>query len=251
VLRLGPIEATLDAYRIDIDDRIVLSENLLDSNAEIAALLPDGVSGARFFINGVDTRTSGVDLVVRTRFSTLAGDLDLELLGNKSHTAVRKVPTTGVLSGLNNPPALFDRPNLLTFERGNPESKLAAALTWSLPGALDAWSLTLRGTRYGDVTEPGVRPAGSAERIDLRDLVIEARWLFDLELRAQLLGERMELALGADNLFDRYPLRTPIARANPPGLPIDLNATNALAFSRFSPFGFSGRFVYARLSYRW
>ena len=32
VLRLGELDVTIDAYRIDIDDRIVLSENLTQAN---------------------------------------------------------------------------------------------------------------------------------------------------------------------------------------------------------------------------
>jgi iron complex outermembrane receptor protein len=54
-------------------------------------------------------------------------------------------------------------------------------------------------------------------------------------------------------LFDQYPNRTPIARTlpTPPGGTLNLNATNALAFSRYSPYGFNGRFVYARLTYNW
>jgi iron complex outermembrane receptor protein len=32
---------------------------------------------------------------------------------------------------------------------------------------------------------------------------------------------------------------------------VNLNATNALGFSRYSPYGFNGRFVYARLGYNW
>ena len=59
--------------------------------------------------------------------------------------------------------------------------------------------------------------------------------------------------LGADNLTDQYPDRVPNNRVlpNPPGGTVNLNATNALGFSRYSPYGFSGRFLYARLSYAW
>ena len=41
----------------------------------------------------------------------------------------------------------------------------------------------------------------------------------------------------ADNLFDEYPNPIP-------------NSTGG-AFSNYSPFGFDGRFIYARASYNW
>jgi iron complex outermembrane receptor protein len=44
---------------------------------------------------------------------------------------------------------------------------------------------------------------------------------------------------GAENLFDEYPDPTP---------PV-VNATGTAAFSNYSPFGRSGRFIYGRLSY--
>jgi iron complex outermembrane receptor protein len=47
------------------------------------------------------------------------------------------------------------------------------------------------------------------------------------------------VAFGADNVFDMY--------SNPRGPA--LNSTGAQSFSNFSPFGRSGRFVYARLTY--
>ena len=60
VVRFGNFEATIDAYRIDIRDRIVLSENL--NTVQVAALIsPFGATVARFFINGVETKTEGID----------------------------------------------------------------------------------------------------------------------------------------------------------------------------------------------
>ncbi len=57
--------ATLDAYRITIEDRIVFSENLLGTAVQTAlsSLGYSGQTSARFFTNAIDTRTNGVDLV--------------------------------------------------------------------------------------------------------------------------------------------------------------------------------------------
>ena len=61
------LSLTVDAYRIDIEDRIVFSENFTGTaiqqlfiNAGFA-----GVTGGRFFTNAIDTRTKGVDVVLQ------------------------------------------------------------------------------------------------------------------------------------------------------------------------------------------
>ena len=70
------------------------------------------------------------------------------------------------------------------------------------------------------------------------DVVLHAKTLVDLEGRFAFTSHR-NLALGAENLFDQYP------DPNPPVA----NPTGTTAFSNYSPFGRSGRFVYGRLSY--
>ncbi len=66
VARLGGLTITVDAYRIDIDNRIVLSENLTSTDVVnyLTSLGFIGIGGGRFFINGVDTTTEGVDVVM-------------------------------------------------------------------------------------------------------------------------------------------------------------------------------------------
>ncbi|MDN8932284.1 hypothetical protein Q0Q56_14240, partial [Staphylococcus aureus] len=82
----GPFELTVDAYKIDVDNRIVLSENITGSPAAapgttpriIADLLaPYSVTAARFFMNGVNTETTGVDIVARYHIADdQAGNFD-------------------------------------------------------------------------------------------------------------------------------------------------------------------------------
>jgi iron complex outermembrane receptor protein len=52
-------------------------------------------------------------------------------------------------------------------------------------------------------------------------------------------GEQVQLALGADNVFDEYQDE----------LPPTLNTTGNLPFTNYGPFGRGGRFVYGRLTY--
>jgi iron complex outermembrane receptor protein len=231
VLRWGRLNVTVDAYRIDIDNRIVLSENL--TSAAVRNFLTAqgfvGIGGGRFFINGVDTETSGIDIVANYRLDTDAiGQFDFTFGANFNETDVTRTPTTAPLAALSPPPILFDRINVLTFEQGTPDDKYSLGVDWSL----GRFGATVRATRYGEVLSPGTTAAN--------DLVLEPRTLIDLEGRFDL-TDQISFALGADNVTDEYPTQTPPA----------LNTTSNTPFSNYSPFGRSGRYVYGRVSYSW
>ena len=229
VAKAGKASITVDGYQIKIRDRIVLSENLIQTNVRnyLTSLGFIGVGGGRFFINGVNTTTRGVDVVANYPWnSPAAGRFDFTLAGNYTKTEVTKVPETAQLSALNPAPPLFDRINVLTFEHGTPQTKFTASVNHTL----GAWSGTLRATRYGKVLQPGTTAAN--------DFWMTPKTLVDIEGRYKI-TQRLTAALGAENLFDKYP----------DAYPASLNSTGNAPFSNYSPFGRSGRFVYARLTY--
>jgi len=229
VMRLGAVSLTVDAYRIDIDDRIILSENLTQTNVRnyIASQGFIGVGGGRFFINGVDTTTKGVDIVLSMPYNAGdAGKLDFTLAANFTDTKVTKTPTTTQLSSLSPAPVLFDRLNVLSLEKGQPKNKVSANVNWKL----GQWGATLRATRYGEVLSPGTTAAF--------DFEMGARTTVDLEGRMAV-TPKLTLALGADNVFDQYP------ETQPPSI----NTTGNTPFSTYAPFGRSGRYIYGRATY--
>lgn len=229
VFNIGSVSLTIDAYRIDIDDRIVLSENLTAANVrqflESRGFI--GIGGGRFFINGVDTETEGVDVVLNWPLETNgAGSFDFTLLGNYNETRVTRVPVTAELAALNPAPVLFGRVNVLTFEKGTPQDKFAGIVDWSY----ERFGATFRATRYGEVLAPGTTAA--------TDFVLSPKVLVDLEARVTL-ADQWRLAIGAENLTDEYP----------DAFTVNLNTTGNTPYSNYSPFGRSGRLLYARLSY--
>ena len=60
---------TVDAYQIDIDDRIVISERLNTSRFPAVAALFPNEREIRFFTNHVSTQTRGIDIVLAYRKS--------------------------------------------------------------------------------------------------------------------------------------------------------------------------------------
>ncbi|MDL2354473.1 MAG: TonB-dependent receptor [Pseudomonadota bacterium] len=229
VMRFDQVNVTVDAYRIGIKNRIVLSENLTAVGVRnyIASQGFVGIGGGRFFINGVDTKTQGVDVVVNWPMNGgESGKFDFTVAGNFTKTEVTKVPVTAQLSALSPAPSLFDRINVLSLEKGQPKNKINANVNWKL----GQFGATLRATRYGEVLSPGTTAA--------LDFMMGAKTVVDLEARYAL-TPKLNLALGADNLFDAYP----------EALPPALNTTGNALFSNYAPFGRSGRFIYARASY--
>jgi iron complex outermembrane receptor protein len=229
VARFGDFTLTVDAYRIDIDNRIVLSENLtqLEVRNYLTGLGFVGVGGGRFFINGVDTTTEGVDIVMNYPLSTDgAGRFDFTATANFNSTDVTRVPQIAQLTALNSSIVLFNTNNVLAFEKGTPKEKYTAGINWTM----NRFGATLRATRYGEVLAPDPNPA--------LNFTISATTLVDLEARVSV-TDHIRLALGADNLTDEYPDELPPAN----------NTTGTQSFSNYSPFGRSGRFVYGRLTF--
>ena len=246
------LNVTLDAYQVTIKDRIVVTENLgafgttAQQNAVKAILTTAGfpsVSAARFFINGIDTRTKGIDLVGTYRFPQgPLGRLALTAGVNYNKTKIiRNAAAPGALAtvpGL----ILFGRQESLRIQQGQPRTKvnISADYDYSIFGA------TLRTTRYGKVLQ-----GGSDQFNDVR---LGAKWITDAELRAKLAGNAVTVAIGANNLFDVYPDKTPTGRGVDPvtGQPRNYGATSYVTpYSNFSPFGFNGRFLYVRLAIKY
>ncbi|MNQ62055.1 Ferric enterobactin receptor precursor [compost metagenome] len=237
VARNGPFEFTADAYRIDIEDRIILSETLTGSATAAVGtnartifdlLAPYGASAARFFINGVDTETTGLDVVARYRAETAAGHrLDFTLAGNVNDFKVTKTPVTesGVLP---TPTSLFGRQAVARFEEGSPPWKVVFQTDWEA----NRLGGTVRLTGYGDVLA-----AGASEATDLQ---LGEALVADFEARYRV-TDKVIVSVGADNILDQYPRQS--LRAN--------NTTGAFPFSNFSPYGFNGRFVYGRIAVKW
>lgn len=233
VFQAGGFELTADAYQIKIEDRIVLSETLgvatpsttPEALATIAAILaPFGVSGARFFLNGVETTTEGIDIVARYRLDTDAiGRFDFTAAANFNQTSVDRVPPLTA----SQPQLLFDRANRLSFEEGTPERKVVASVDWSLAG----FGATLKATNYDSVLIPNNTPSNDYESGEATLIDLDARYEFDMGVN---------LALGVNNVTDEYPNFTP-SNINSP--------TGSVGFPSYSPFGFNGRFLYARLGY--
>lgn len=218
------LSLAVDAYHIDLDDRITLT-GLLSGAGVRNILIANGFSGdqsVRFFTNAVDTRTRGVDVVAThtARFERF-GTLRSTLAFNRNKTDIRAIaPNPRQLAGLGL--TLFDRRTQGWFTE-SPETKLILGLDWTL----GRWGVRLQETRYD-----GFRLLDNATA---NDQSFGAKWIADLEVSFAP-TESVSVAIGAYNLFDEYPDRTTVA--------------NTIGLSPYGagPFGHYGGYYYGRVA---
>ena len=221
------LDIAVDYYNITIDDRIVFSGNF--TGGQISEILaPFGASGARFFTNAINTRTSGVDVTANYRTSFGDGSaLQLYAGYNHNRTEIRgEVATPPPLAGLGN--VLFDRVERGRTECGQPSDSARFIGDWTKR----RFGANLNVGLYGEycVKQPNTTGAD--------DQVFGAKWITDLELRYGL--PHVTFAVGAQNLFDVYP-----------EVQLFQNATSGiLRYTTVTPFGINGRFLYARATFR-
>ena len=230
VFEQGPFTFTADYFRINIDDRVALSQEIALSEPEILTLLDEGIPEARnfpvfrFFLNDFSTTTQGLDLI-----SSLAvGRTTVSAVFNYTDTAVKNIES-----------AVIDEFRINTLERGLPNTRwnvstIHRADRWSLMGRLNYFGRfwdSEDGRNAVDVAggpaEPWLYPAYSGKA------------LLDLELGIPF-GDAVTLVVGGQNVLGTYP---------------DVNRygtdTVGNQYGQFSPFGFNGAYYYTRLNFRW
>jgi len=229
----GNFSLTVDAYRIDIDDRIVLSENL-SGNAVQQILANAGelnTESVRYFTNAIDSRTQGVDIVATyTLDLNTLGDLRLNAAANINDTEVTHVDANpSELNSLGDDYVVFARREVGRFEQGTPDNKLNLSAVWSF----NQWQTTLRATRYGEVADISTTSEG--------DEYLDAKWITDLEV-AYRPNDAWKFAVGANNLFDQYPQAT-----------VDnigySNFGQIFPYTPYTPYSLDGRFLYGNITY--
>jgi iron complex outermembrane receptor protein len=188
--RYGPFTATVDAYMVDIDDRIVLTGAFEDTDPDIGeALQALDVGAAQFFTNALDTRTRGVDVVVA--YARLLGEhgVRASLVANFNEMELGAIHTSPLLAGKED--IYFGARERAFLLAGAPESKASLSLEHSFRSLASS----LRVNRFGEVR--------LVDWIDEAD-VYEAAYTVDASLTWGA-GRRASITVGGTNLFDAYP----------------------------------------------
>jgi iron complex outermembrane receptor protein len=218
------LQVTFDAFRIDVDDRITLSERIdcvpgnVPASAAAACAARD-ITAANFFTNAVNTRTEGFELVATYAVPLAGGTLDLTAAWSKAETEIRSV-NDPVVPGV----ILVGVEETNTIVDAAPEDKGILSARWASErfyalGRLNYYGEATRVFNFGGGFEPS-QTYGSKIQLDA-------------EFGYTVLPG-VELFLGASNLLDEYPDESNELIYYFGNLPYDV----------LSPIGFNGRFVY-------
>jgi iron complex outermembrane receptor protein len=222
-------ELTIDAYQIDIDDRIVLTGGFTTDDPDIGHIIAEqNLAEARFFTNAIDTRTRGVDLTWSHRREAWGGSLYPLVALNWNQTDVKRVNVAPGLVGKED--VYFNTRERLFVEGSAPEVKGTIGADFHRA----RWNTGLRLTYFGEVL------SGTWSQVDDPNAppqVYDPRVSTDLHVGFAL-NEELELTIGGSNVFDVEPTEQ------------DPNETENGALWENVQMGINGAFYYARVSYR-
>jgi len=271
--RIKTFTFTIDAYNIDIKDRIVFSSQYARERNSAGALIagpvndilntvdPNAqVNSVQFFTNAIKTNTAGLDVVLTNRFTLgTKSNLLLSVAGNLNKTVVREVKGSPAIEGNAALKAkLFDRLERSRFESSVPKNKLN--LTANL--TLDKLSFVARTVRFGEVTYlNAVDPTIPANNLPVEmDQTFTPKWVSDFSV-SYAANKSLTVTVGANNIFDVYPDQLYISpRNNEDNLSgvagqtysgsLDNTSNGRFLYPRaVSQFGFTGRYVYGKIAY--
>ncbi|QDO95028.1 TonB-dependent receptor [Formosa sediminum] len=201
--------ATIDGYLINVDDRIILTDNFTDQ----AILGPLNVDAAQFFANGVDTQTTGLDIVLNYKFSVgNNSNLNLGLIGNLNKLKIKSINTPEFEgSSMTDEEAelrFFSPFSQAYLEAAAPDYKFGLNLGYSV----SKFNANVALTQFSEVKLQDFQwvdsPPVTFEEADALKLVAtdtyKAKLIVDLSL-GYAFTENINLTLGANNLFNTYP----------------------------------------------
>ncbi|WP_312163446.1 TonB-dependent receptor [Phenylobacterium sp.] len=213
------LTASLDYYRVEVEDRFASSPSFSVTPAIRAQLIALGVPGAdsltsvSYFTNSFNTRTQGLDAVGSWKTAVGEGNLTLTAAYNWNDTKVTRSKLTEVSN--------LARINI---EDGLPEhtGNVTALYAW---GRFEGMA---RVRYFGDWTDAQFQ--SSADLVQ----TFGARAFLDLSLSAQV-TDQVKITVGAENLFDTYPDEA------------TFQASRGLIYSRNAVYDTDGGLYYVRV----
>ncbi len=224
---------TVDGYFVAIADRVVYTGQFSGpgTGTELDQLLSQAnATAAAFFANAIDTESKGIDAVL-THNAIFGENLQLksDLAATLSRTQqVGEIQASPQLERAGLVDTYFPEDNRIYLEEAVPRTKV------NLSNSLVAgkFNFFLRNVYFGKVTEASSDP--------LRQQEFDGKVITDLSVGFKA-TDALTLTLGSNNIFDIYPEAADPAFGN--------RSDGRFDWSRSAQqFGFSGRFLFARLS---
>jgi len=248
-------EITIDAYQINIKNRIVLTNNFTGGNNPQlqAQLSAAGASTANFFSNAIDTKAQGLETVLsyNTRFGG-KHSLKFVLAAIFTDNEVKKgadgkpiIHASPILISSGQLGNYFNREDQSRIEVASPKNKISLTINYKV----NKFGAMLRLVNFGKVVylDPSINPdnpavfpmnAFNGNVRETLDQEFSSKLVTDLSLSYQIKKE-LGITIGVNNLFDVYQDRH--------------THSGNMSFGRFvysrrvQQHGFNGAFYFARL----
>lgn len=215
--------ATADFYYVNINDRIVLTGSFQNDDPDIGAQLKAlNVGAAQFFANALDTKTTGLDLILAYSKNIDSHNFKISYAGNFNNMELGSVKTSPKLKGKED--IYFGRREKYFLLASAPKSKMSLNFEHSYENLHTA----LRLVYFGKVT---LIDWNDAENIYDPKITTDLSVAYDFD-------KNLTLIIGGTNLFDVYPNKQ------------DPGATESGGLWDAVQMGFSGRFLYGKLVFR-
>ena len=229
------LRLTVDAYQVNIDDRVVLTGQFGPGDDPELQILFNQAQATRaaFFANAIDTESKGLDIVLAHRIRIGEGTLANDLAATFSQTKrVGDIKASDILREKGLVGTYFNAEAQIYLEEAVPRTKLTLNNNYTM-GKL---SLYLRNTLFGETTE-AANVCDPDNRDQSVDCINSSKVITDFSVGYQL-APNLSLTLGANNLLDVYPdIVDPSFRSS-----------GRFLYSRRSPqFSFGGRHLFGRI----
>ena len=219
---------SVDYFYTTIKDRILLTDNITENiSNEVKSILNQyNVAKARYFSNSIDTKTQGVDLRLRHKYTfEKYGSLKTEIAYQYASTEVTHVNVAPSILGNNGEQLLLGSSTTL-IEDSQPKDSLKIYTQYTYHDIVSKLNVN----RYGSYK---TNLFGTVYDFD-------AKWTTDVEVEYTF-KKSYSFAIGGENIFDIYPDKWKKDTGNP-----ILNRNGVMQYSQHSPYGYNGAFYYAR-----
>ncbi len=228
-------KAAVDAYYVNIKDRIILTGNFDASNLNL------NVNDVQFFTNGVNTSTIGIDVILTWKKNIMNNNFIVSFAGNVNRMTIDKIKNKTL-----DEETFFGIRDQYFLLASAPKSKFNLNLNYS--NKKINTNLTL--TSFSKVTlvdwqiyQPLIIEDPNSEYIDEIDRLQKATDVYNSKLTTDFnigyaLTDKIALKLGANNIFNIYPT----AQQN--------NWTDSGGYWDSVQMGTNGSFFYSNISYK-